>query len=191
MNWRSLLFLVVALTALTGCNVSVRPATFPGGAIGVKFKGTGDIWDWLNGFLKSPDSPATSLIGASLVAQDLDAAQVSFDFAGTTIALPQNSIAIVQLVYSGSDVVRTQAQFSVTRSGSVFKFTNPAAVNDWVLSAAQQGDEIQVSYDVPDTSVNGENTMSVATVAAGVTVATASSTWLTGGTGGCSLCQEK
>lgn len=177
MKFAGLMSVVVLAIVLSGCDVSVQPKVFPGGAVGGQVKVKGDLWNLLVPFAKGGDKSQTSLVNASLSAGGFDAAQLSVDLSGTTIPLPASGVATVQLTYEGSDVVRTQAQFSVIRSGSILKFANSAAVNAWILNTVADGDEVQISYEAPDTSSVGTNTLSMAVVAEGVTFASSEMTW--------------
>lgn len=109
----------------------------------------------------------------------LDAASVSLDTTGSTMAYPSQGQITVSLINSTNGVVVAARTFDWTRSGSILVFSNPVLVNSWLSDYSSSGADTATYQLVPFATslVEGSNTISIASRYAGTTTASASQTF--------------
>lgn len=90
-----------------------------------------------------------------------DAAMFTIDTAGSTIPYPLTGTVLVKLIRSSDGKVFASKSFPWTRTGTIIRFTDPDAVNNWAYAYSGSADTF--SYDTNDfpSNFSGNKTMKI------------------------------
>lgn len=109
-----------------------------------------------------------------------DVGVFEMDVSGSSVVWPQQGNVTLTIFNKGTGGSISVRSFAWTRSGSRIQFSNPAEVNNWVVSTGATADTAKVKYDMGAVEVGsaiGDNIVSTAVLQDNVVRARGTTQW--------------
>lgn len=186
---------MLSLAAITPILLSLSGCASVDWKISAKCKTGGEceVEGTISGSTKKQKSGSKTLLDlATSSSQVFDAALFSIDVGASAPSVPGVGFVTLELVDSSTGIVQAARVFSWQKSGADLVLSDPDSVNSWAMTEGGTADSIRYQlHPFTVAQAPGQNTLVVSSQYEGVTNATATTSWNSGG--GCryASCEER